>query len=76
MTQKEANLDENKKEPVLCVTDYRQRPLCYFSREEWEGFVKAMPLIREELTQLSRGNAKDQSVEVLTHQRIYDPDYQ
>lgn len=35
--------------PMLCATDYRQRPLMFLSPDEWAAFRQQIPKLREEL---------------------------
>ncbi|CAD7940454.1 unnamed protein product [Amoebophrya sp. A120] len=40
---------EARQQPMLCLTDYRRRVLGYLSREEWEDFRRALPVLKQQL---------------------------
>lgn len=49
ITSKDADDPKNRTETVLCITDFRQRPLLYLSPDEWAEFVTLLPALRSEL---------------------------
>ncbi|CAJ1410766.1 unnamed protein product [Effrenium voratum] len=38
-------------EPLLCATDFRQRPLMFLRKEEWHALLAELPRLKEELRQ-------------------------
>ncbi|CAJ1419539.1 unnamed protein product [Effrenium voratum] len=42
---------ESGPEPLLCATDFRQRPLMFLRKEEWHALLAELPRLKEELRQ-------------------------
>eukprot|EP00746_Dinoflagellata_sp_MGD_P086151 gnl/MRDRNA2_/MRDRNA2_34078_c0_seq1.p1 gnl/MRDRNA2_/MRDRNA2_34078_c0~~gnl/MRDRNA2_/MRDRNA2_34078_c0_seq1.p1 ORF type:complete len:249 (+),score=58.64 gnl/MRDRNA2_/MRDRNA2_34078_c0_seq1:127-873(+) len=71
MTPADADDPRNQKETMLCITDFRQRPLLYLSPNEWAEFVAALPALRSELKKY-REKLEDMGIEEEITQREKD----
>jgi len=51
----------------LCITDFRQRPLTYLTKEEWEAFRAKIPFFLEELRKFEARVPPPDNTEKLQH---------